>query len=314
MVRKERNLETFRAVSTDGETLGSVFLSRFASRPAGVDDGAGREKLEQQLAAGIHAAARAWPTVHVSGQSFASFLGDLLAREERGDVAVLLSRRHISDLYLVCGCLMGVVGAIQAFDKAFLASIDRWVRMPESPDRTDEVRQVLREKLLLIEGSSRPKLASYSGRGRLANWIAVAAQRTALSLARSDKIHPEPLAIEELEDAVAVLPDAELAYLRSRCEPYLREIFRAVLAGLPERDRLILRFNLVGGLSLEQIGRIYSVNPSTVSRWLSAIRSTIREQVERGLTERLGLRSDESISLAALIASDFDISLATLLA
>jgi RNA polymerase sigma-70 factor (ECF subfamily) len=161
--------------------------------------------------------------------------------------------------------------------------------------------------------TTRGKLASYSGRGRLANWIAVAAQRVALSLARHDKVLPEPLAVEELENAVAVLPDTELAYLRSRCEPHIREAFRLVIAGLPERDRLILRFHLLDGVSLEQIGRMYSVNPSTISRWLSTIRATIREQIERMLAERLGLRSDESISLAALIASDFDISLASLL-
>jgi len=86
-----------------------------------------------------------------------------------------------------------------------------------------------------------------------------------------------------------VLPDIELAYLRARCEPHLREVFRLVMADLPERDRLILRFSLVDGLTLEQIAKMYAVNPSTISRWLSATRAAVRLNVERALAERLGL-------------------------
>ncbi len=101
--------------------------------------------------------------------------------------------------------------------------------------------------------------------------------------------------------------------MRRSYGPELRKAFSDAIASLSERDRLILRFNLVDGVSLDRVAEMYRVSQSTVSRWLAAARCSIREQVERAFAERLGLQPGESVSLTALIASDFDISLAGLL-
>jgi RNA polymerase sigma-70 factor (ECF subfamily) len=299
--------------STDRESLSAAFLRQRVGAPPRANENIDDVRLERELSRAFQVGIENWPMVRIPAATFARFLGDLLANDE-ADVVESLSQRHVSDLFLVCGCLLGDAAAFRAFDKAFLAGIDRWVKAAGPADRTDEVRQILREKLLVAQGTLRPKLASYTGRGRLASWLAVAAQRAALSLSRHENARPEPLSLDALENAVAVLPDAELICLRSRCEPHLREAFRLALIGLSPRDRLVLRLKLVDDLNLEQIGRMYDVNPSTVSRWLNAIRNSIREQVERAVAERLGLNSNESLSLAALIASDFEISLAQLLA
>jgi RNA polymerase sigma-70 factor (ECF subfamily) len=295
------------------ESLSGAFLRQRADARPGAIACDSDLRLERELSSAFDAGVQNWPTLRISGPSFARFLGDLLAGEE-GDLAESLSQRHVADLFLVCGCLLGDAAALRAFDKSFLAGIDRWVRVVGVADRTDEVRQILREKLLVAHGPIRPKLASYTGRGRLASWLSVAAQRAALSLNRHESARPEPLSLDALENAVAVQPDADLTYLRSRCEPHLREAFRLALLGLSTRDRLVLRLRLIDDLNLEQIGRMYDVNASTVSRWLNAIRSSIREQVERTVAEGLGLNSNESLSLAALVASDLEISLAQLLA
>ncbi len=93
----------------------------------------------------------------------------------------------------------------------------------------------------------------------------------------------------------------------------LQEAFRTALRGLSERDRLILRLHLVDGITLERIGVAYGVNQSTISRWLGTARSAVRERIERVLAEQFGLASEEVLSVAGLVASDFDLSLARLL-
>jgi len=163
--------------------------------------------------------AQRWPSAKIADEVFARFLGDLLAGDDR-DPIESLRELHLSDLYLACGCLLGQAGAIRTFDQAFLRGIDASVRVVGSTEHIDEVRQLLRERLLFGAGTKRPKLASYAGRGPLVSWLAVAAQRAALSLRRQQKAGPERVAIDELVDAVTVLEDADLdlACLRSRCE------------------------------------------------------------------------------------------------
>ena len=298
-------------MSSTSEALVAAFLSRRVAeqrRHERLD----RERLAAELAKAVCEGAHRWPSAKIADEVFARFLGDLLAGDDR-DPIESLRELHLSDLYLACGCLLRQAGAIRAFDQAFLRGIDASVRVVGSTVHIDEVRQLLRERLLFGAGTKRPKLASYAGRGPLVSWLAVAAQRAALSLRRQQQAGPERVAIDELVDAVTVLEDTDLACLRSRCEPHLREILPAVFGTLSPRDRRILRLKLVEGLSLEQIGRMYTVNASTVSRWLAASRQFIREQVELALAERLGLRSDESISLTTLMAGDFEISVGDLL-
>jgi RNA polymerase sigma-70 factor (ECF subfamily) len=85
------------------------------------------------------------------------------------------------------------------------------------------------------------------------------------------------------------------------------------VAVLSERERLILALHLGEQASLEDIGRIYGVNKSTVSRWMAQARSGIQDEVKRLLHARLRVRDTEVDSLYRLVQSDLHVSLVRLL-
>jgi RNA polymerase sigma-70 factor (ECF subfamily) len=69
----------------------------------------------------------------------------------------------------------------------------------------------------------------------------------------------------------------------------------------------------VAGAGVKQIGQIYRVSQSTVSRWLARIRGDIAREVRSALRARLQLAPDEIESLMALVASQLDINVSGLL-
>jgi RNA polymerase sigma-70 factor, ECF subfamily len=104
--------------------------------------------------------------------------------------------------------------------------------------------------------------------------------------------------------------DPELDYLRTSYRGEFREAFQTAIARLSERERVLLRLHLVSGLPHEQIAASYRVNQSTVSRWLAKARSALLTGMQRHLQERLNLSPSEIHSLAALVRSQLDLSLA----
>ena len=58
-------------------------------------------------------------------------------------------------------------------------------RIDRSPELRDEVRQTLWQRLFVGTPGQAPRILSYAGRGPLAGWVAVAAQRIALDLRRA---------------------------------------------------------------------------------------------------------------------------------
>jgi RNA polymerase sigma-70 factor (ECF subfamily) len=73
-------------------------------------------------------------------------------------------------------------------------------RVDRSPELRDEVRQILWQRLFVGTGAAAPRILSYAGRGPLAGWVAVAAQRIALDLRR--------------DAARAVASDPDAAHIR----------------------------------------------------------------------------------------------------
>jgi RNA polymerase sigma-70 factor (ECF subfamily) len=85
------------------------------------------------------------------------------------------------------------------------------------------------------------------------------------------------------------------------------------LAGLSDRERTLLRLHLLGRLRLDQIAPMFQVDASTISRWLAAARAGILAQTRKFLAGRLHVSSREFTSIARLLRSQIDVSLARLL-
>jgi hypothetical protein len=75
-----------------------------------------------------------------------------------------------------------------------------------------------------------------------------------------------------------------------------------------------LRLQHVDGLNGEQIGGIYGVNRSTVSRWLASAHQDLLAGIRGLLMKRAGLTPSEFDSLARLVMSHLHVSARTLLA
>ena len=237
------------------------------------------EKLSQIVARGL----AAWPQLEIEP-------GDVvrqLARVIGDDVDSSLTNLCVEDFALGVACLNRVPGAVTLVENLCGGAITTAVaRVDRSSELRDEVRQVLWQRLFIGTPDLSPRILSYAGRGPLAAWVAVAAQRVALDLRReAARGGSDPGA----DDLLPSEDHPEAGYLRTRYKPEFEAAVREALAGLSDRDRLLLRLITVSGLSHDQIAHIYSVNQSTVSRWIARARSSVLEETERSVCEKLGL-------------------------
>jgi RNA polymerase sigma-70 factor (ECF subfamily) len=227
-----------------------------------------------------------------------------------------LARVHGADLYLAFACAAQVPGALAVFEGMCGGVIDGALSGQATAAFADDAKQLVREKLFIggdAEDPGGPRILSYAGRGPLAAWVAVSAQRAALSLRRHEvAAHARHRAAAAEELAAAVHP--ELAYLKRTYRAAFAECFEAALSALGNRERTLLRLHLISRLRLDQIAPMFQVNISTVSRWLAAARESLLVHTREGLSRRLHIGSGEFESLARLLQSQIDVSLARLLA
>lgn len=176
-----------------------------------------------------------------------------------------------SELELCAACLSG--------DDASLRALDAMIR---ALDVSDDAKQVLRHKLLVDR-----KLAEFGGKGSLGRWLKTVGARLAVDLARSSR---EDAADDKVLDAL--LPptgNLESQAVTAQARSTLRDAVQAVLASLPDRDRLFMQHYHLDGMTLTAIGQLYGVAPSTVMRSLDRCLERVREQVRHHLAQVHGL-------------------------
>src|SRR5262249_51131418 len=158
------------------------------------------------------------------------------------------------DLYLACACAAHSATGLAAFERAFLAGSpvqSALTRIDRSSHFADEVRQAMREKLLLGREGAPPRIADYSGRWPLASWLRVIGVRPAMDLGRSGGAPNVPGSGEFEEPAAPDTP--ELRYLKERYGAAFREALSAAFAGLDDEQCNLLRLQVVDGLRTAQI-------------------------------------------------------------
>lgn len=251
----------------------------------------------------------AWPAVDVPLERFAAHVA---RHAEGGDpeaAADLLGR----DLYLACACAGGDPAALRLFEDQILPQADGPLRrLDSSPAFTDEVRQLLRQKLFVGDGASAPKIADYAGRGPLVAWVRVAAVRTALNLLGSGK-RERAMTSSEVAAFAPPVDDPSLRYLKAQFADEFEAALGRACAGLTDRDRTILRLRFADDLNIDQIGGLYGVHRATVARWIARIRDEIFAATRSDLVGRLGLDEADFDSLLRLARSQLDLSLSAVL-
>jgi RNA polymerase sigma-70 factor len=296
------------------EELFGIFVAHVQSSPgareASVEEVQGAAQALRQI---LESAEAVYGHLVVKGDRFVAHV----ARHIRGpaeDWGPALARVHAADLYLAFACAEQAPGALAAFEGLCGVVIDGALSGPATVAFADDAKQLVREKLFIGGDAEEPepRILSYAGRGPLAAWVAVSAQRAALSLRRHEvSAHARHRAAAAEELATEVHP--ELAYLKRTYRAAFVECFEAALGALGNRERTLLRLHLISRLRLDQIAPMFQVNISTISRWLAAARENLVTYTREGLGRRLHIPPGEFDSLARLLQSQIDVSLARLL-
>jgi RNA polymerase sigma-70 factor (ECF subfamily) len=252
-----------------------------------------------------------WPGL---GYRVEEFLVELAKEIPRGeDPETHLKALKVEDLYLAHACAHEDPAAIAAFEKAYMPDIDAALAEVRAPQHlADEIKQVLRERFLVGKQDRPAAIASYSGRGALSAWVRISALR---ELYRSAEGRRRWGQLEDAQLARLASPgdDPELDYLKGHYRGEFRAAFSEAMKALSSQERVVLKHYYLDRLGVEQIGAIYQVNKSTVSRWLTRSRQTILEHTRRALMQRLAIDDQELDSVLRLIESRLEVTLSALL-
>jgi RNA polymerase sigma-70 factor (ECF subfamily) len=217
-----------------------------------------------------------------------------------------------SDVALAARIARGEADAIATFERDVAFEIEAAVKKVDR-DRSfvAELAQQIRIKLLVGDGTTPPKIASYRGTGPLRAWVAIASLRLALNAKRARQ--PVTNNDDILADVLDREPDPELRHLRALYRTELKDALAAALAALPDRDRALLRMRFVAGLDLAQIAKLYRVHESTVSRWVAAAAERAGDEARARLVAKLAISAATADSVARMVHSQLDLSIARLL-
>lgn len=265
------------------------------------------EALAQAIAEAFDQARATHGDLLVPPAAFAEALGRGVREGE--DSASAVRGLAAPDLYLATGCALGIDAALRRFEDEqgarLYARIEQRAPSAEVPD----LQQAIRRKLL-VAGDRPPRIAEYRGHGRLAPWLRVVLSRLLVDAHR--RRGPTPVSEASLSLA-AVEDDPELRYLKSHYGEVVHTAFEDAVAALGPRDRVVLRCQVVDGLSAEEIAGAYGVHAATVRRWLAHARDQLLSDTRARIGKRLAVRPDELTSIVRLVRSQLDVSIARLL-
>jgi RNA polymerase sigma-70 factor (ECF subfamily) len=239
----------------------------------------------------------AWPEVHFGVEAVAQSLSAKTSAQEL---------MHPADLYLALACAAGIPAALSIFERHLLSEVAAFVaRINPSPAFADEVRQRLRERLLVGPSA---RIAEYRGNGPLGAWLRVASVRIAIDLLRADGA----TRATPIHDVATRALDPEFGYIAATHRPMLEDALRKAVTNLTTRERNVLRMYFVNGWTFARIGRSYRVHRGTVTRWVADIRQRLLDQMLAELGDKLSLSINQLRSLAGLLGSQVDAGLSGL--
>lgn len=284
------------------------FLAQIADRVSAPEIFGSGEALPVLLDEIIDRARAAWPTVHLASEHFIDYLAARVSLEESAEVA--LGRLCTSDLYLACACSRGDVHAVAAFETQCLAVIDGALRpLRCGADLIAEVKQRLCETMLVAD-TKPPRIALYAGRGRLRDWIRVAAVRECLSEVRRAR-RSQTVEDGQLDRFAPEMANPELEYMKTLYRREFQHALRSAIHALVPRDRNLLRQHFAQGLNIDELGERNGVHRATAARWLERAKRALLVNTRRALSMRLRIQPGELDSILGLIRSRVDISLRT---
>lgn len=206
------------------------------------------------------------------------------------------------EMDLVRACLRGDPEALATFEREVLPSVNRALARMALGARLDDVKQRVRQLLFVAPPGESPKIAAYTGRGRLAAFVRVIAVREAIDLLEKERreVACEPARIAAVPIAE---DDPELRYMKRTYRTAFKEAFERAFLSLPPRSQNLLRQHTLDGLTVVELGALYQVHHATAARWLVDVRHELNQRTRKELKLRLRLTSSECDSIVRLASS-----------
>jgi RNA polymerase sigma-70 factor (ECF subfamily) len=259
---------------------------------------------DARFAAYVAAGRKAWPAIDLSPDAFARYL------EARSPDGQPPSLERAPDLYLACACLEKNAAAVAAFHASFAPAIlAAALRVVASRAAAEDIVQSLSEHLFVATADEPARISQYEGRASLRGWLATIAKRAALNHTRNRDEDPHD-SVSAADEALRSVVGPEVMLLKARYKSEFEAAIRDAMASLPATDRSILLLHFVDGVTLPQLASLNKTSRSTIARRLKAAREALHEETRRVLLSRLRLTQAELESVAALVRSQIDVSIA----
>jgi RNA polymerase sigma-70 factor (ECF subfamily) len=255
--------------------------------------------------AAFQAGASRWPEFQLSWERFLNRLTGL-----GGDLSAAGARAE--DLFLAFACAEGNGPALATFDELHLSKVALYAsRFSLPPHALDELKQTVRVKLL---SGTTPGIAQYAGHGPLSAFVRVTTVRAALDLI-SAKPDDAPTARSELTlSYISSMSNPEADVLKGFYRSGLQALLEEILAGLPARDKVLLRLHLIDRLNVDAIGAILRQHRATIARQLIRVRAEIFKQFQKRSKLRWGTSPSEVRSIVRMLEGEIEVSAARILA
>lgn len=218
---------------------------------------------------------------------------------------------HLADVGWARALAAADAEALARYERELAPMIDAQLRRRGfADDAIEDVQQTLRARLFVGDGDG-PAIARYEGRGALRSWVLVGALREAVRMRQ--RATPEPALDDDALIALAERSEAaDLALDKQRYRDAFRISFRAALAALAPRERVLLRMNVLDGLTIDQIGALHGVHRATAARWIDRARELVSRAVRRDLMKQLGSDPFEIEQILRWVQSRIDLSFSVL--
>lgn len=260
----------------------------------------------------VRAGQEAWPQLAAAPAAVVRQVARTLAREVDPEAGV---RGLVAgDLHLAAAAVAGIEAAERSVEELCRLEAGRSARqVGVSPVVEEEAAQVVREIVLVAHGDRPASLARYSGRGGLRAWIRVIALREVIRVNQHGR-REQHYSDDALSNVLLETKDPERKEIAASAREPFRLAFGEAMKSLTRRQRLLLRHQYLDGLTTAQVGSLYQVHASTISRWTMQAREELLERTRGELVGKLGIDAAEADSVIRSAQESLELSLERLLA
>lgn len=251
----------------------------------------------------------AWPGITVDRETFAQALASRLGAHAMS-LAAIAALHH--DVYLAIAAAGGNEAAARACDQIAVREVEFAARRLRATDtQALDVQSDVRRLMFSEDEGRGAAIATFTGRGDLRGFLRVVAARALSRRIQRDRREVE--LGDELPDAFGSALDPEVVMLREHYRADVDAAFRAALGALSSRSRAVLRYHLLDGWSIDQIGERYGVHRSSAARWVSSAHQELGAGIRANLATRLNIPESQVDSIVALVTSRVEASIERLL-